>query len=495
MDFRTDLYDAVAYPGFPCPDTHPDHLAAMAILHGLSPAPVERCRVLEVACNDGANLIPMAYAIPGSEFVGFDLAGLPVERGQRRIGKLGLKNIRIFRGNLLEAGAELGQFDYIIAHGVYSWVPEPVRDRLLGLCRELLTPHGVAFISYAALPGGHLRNMLREIMLYRVQGIEDPAQKTAAALTFLRFVMNARKPGDPFRAVIEEQLKSMEKRTPHAVFHDELGEVHHPLLFTEFIRHAARHGLQYLSESVLPPPPDPVNNSELAPILASLAGDDFIAREQLLDFLRNRMYRETLLCHVDREVRRDYLPEQFQRLSYSSQVSSSPGAKPGAKIFTLPGGIKMETSHPAVIALMEQLEAAWPRALSFAEVEPGLSASGFVLDHEGAALLMRLAVAKMIELHAWKAPVAPSISNHPIASACARDEARTRTHVTTLLHTTARLDDPLVRSFLQRLDGTRDRAALIDALKAEYPHVPREQIEKGIEPNLRFLHRAGMLEA
>src|SRR5271166_5846265 len=126
-----DAYDAVAYPSFPYPDTHPDRLAAMVILHGLSPAPVEQCRVLEIACNEGANLIPMAYAIPGSEFVGFDLARLPVERGQERIRELGLTNARIFQSDLLNVGAELGQFDYIIAHGLYAWVPEPVRERLL----------------------------------------------------------------------------------------------------------------------------------------------------------------------------------------------------------------------------------------------------------------------------------------------------------------------------------------------------------------------------
>ena len=495
MHTRADPYDVVRYPGFSYPDTHPDHLDAMAILHGLSPASVERCRVLEIACNEGANLIPMAYAIPKSEFIGFDLAGLPVERGQQRIRALGLANIRLFQGDVLEAGAELGQFDYIIAHGIYSWVPELVRNRLLALCRELLTPHGVAFVSYAALPGGHLRNMLREIMLYGVQGIDDPEQKAAAAFACLRFVMNARKPGDPFRALIEEQLKSFEKRSPHAVFHDELSDVYHPLLFTKFIEHARSHSLQYLCEAVLPPPPDPANNSDVAPTLAGLAGDDIIAREQLLDFLRNRMYRETLLCHAEREVTREYLPEQLRCLDFASQASSSPGEMPGARVFTLPGGIKMETVHPGVIALMEQLEAAWPRALSFAEIEPGLSAAGFVLNQESAALLMRLAVAKMIELHAWKAPVAPAISTYPRASACAREEALTRTHVTTLLHTTARLDDPLVRSFLQLLDGTRDLAALIDALKSEYPDVPREQLEQGIEPNLQFLYRAGMLEA
>src|SRR6185437_9807696 len=108
-----DRYDALAYPGFSYPNTHPDRLATMAILHGLSPAPVERCRMLEVACGDGGNLIPIAYAVPAGEFVGFDLARLPVERAQASIRELGLANIRIIHGNLLEAGPDLGHFDYI----------------------------------------------------------------------------------------------------------------------------------------------------------------------------------------------------------------------------------------------------------------------------------------------------------------------------------------------------------------------------------------------
>ena len=108
MRREQDPYDSLAYPGNSYPDTHPDRLAAMAILHGLNPAPVAHCRVLEVACNEGANLIPMAYAMPDSEFVGFDLARSPIERGLGRIQDLGLKNIRIFQGNLLDVGAELG---------------------------------------------------------------------------------------------------------------------------------------------------------------------------------------------------------------------------------------------------------------------------------------------------------------------------------------------------------------------------------------------------
>jgi len=108
---------------------------------------------------------------------------------------------------------------------------------------------------------------------------------------------------------------------------------------------------------------------------------------------------------------------------------------------------------------------------------------------------MRLAAANMIELHAWRPPVAEGIAARPLASGCSRQEALTRMYATTLMHGTVGLDDPVLRSFLKLLDGTRDRAALLDAMKGEFPGMGTEELERGIEPSLRIFHRAGLLEA
>ena len=88
-------YDRVPYPGLPFAQTHPDRLATLAILFGLAPAPVTGCRVLELGCGDGGNLIPMAFEQPGSEFLGIDLARSGIEQGRRAIESLGLPNIRL----------------------------------------------------------------------------------------------------------------------------------------------------------------------------------------------------------------------------------------------------------------------------------------------------------------------------------------------------------------------------------------------------------------
>jgi SAM-dependent methyltransferase len=495
LQTELESYNTFVYPGFSFPESHPDRLAAMAILHGLTPAPVERCRVLELGCNEGANLIPMAYAIPSSEFVGIDLAHLPIERGQQRIRELGLTNVRIFEGDLLKVGTELGQFDYIIAHGVYAWVPETVRDGLLALCGELLAANGIAVVSYNALPGGHLRKMVREMMLRYVDGIEDPLRRVTEALAFLRFLAESGPEGDAYRQVIEEQLRNMEKRTPESTFHDEFADTYHPVLLTEFVAHARKHGLQYLSEAALPPPTDPCYRGEVRSALVSAAGSDVVRQEQLLDFMRARVYRETLLCRQEHGVSRDFSAEQLRKLLFASQATSAPAEAPGAKVFTLPGGIKMESNHAGAIALLEALGANWPRALSFNELEPMLAGSGFALDAEGVTLLVRLIVSRFVELRTWKAPVAAEISERPRASACGRLESRTRTWAATLLHGTLRLDDPFAVRFLQLLDGTSDRKELLEHMKAEFPDVSTEELEAGIEPGLIHLHRAGMLEA
>ena len=300
---------------------------------------------------------------------------------------------------------------------------------------------------------------------------------------------------DAYRQVIEEQLRNMEKRSPESIYHDEFADTYHPVLFTEFVSHARKHGLQYLSEAVLPPPPDPCYRAEVCAALESAAGSDILRQEQLLDFMRARVYRETLLCREQHRVSRDFSAEQLRKLLFASQAESAPADAPGAKVFTLPGGIRMESNHAGAIALLETLGTNWPRALSFEELEPALAGSGFALDGEGVTLLLRLIVSRFVELRTWKAPVATEISARPRASACARLESRTRTWAATLLHGTLRLDDPVVVRFLQLLDGTRDRKELLEQMKAEFPGVRTEELEAGIEPGLNLLHRAGMLEA
>src|SRR5262245_39050357 len=146
-------YDEVPYASHPFAQTHPDRLATIATLFGMRPQAVEQCRVLELGCAAGGNLIPMAVTYPESHFVGVDLSGREIAEGQRAIETLRLKNIQLAQRDIRDLGDELGRFDYVICHGVYSWVSADVRDKILDLCARLLAPQGVAYVSYNTYPG------------------------------------------------------------------------------------------------------------------------------------------------------------------------------------------------------------------------------------------------------------------------------------------------------------------------------------------------------
>ena len=157
-------YDEFPYKTVPFAQTHPDRLATLAWLFGLEPTPIERCRVLELGCSSGGNLIPMAATLPHSEFIGIDFSAVQISQGAADVAALGLANVRLLQIDLRDFGEVFGSFDYIVAHGVYSWVPNDVQEKMLDICARQLSPSGVAYISYNTLPGWRLRGAVRDVM-------------------------------------------------------------------------------------------------------------------------------------------------------------------------------------------------------------------------------------------------------------------------------------------------------------------------------------------
>jgi len=155
----------------------------------------------------------------------------------------------------------------------------------------------------------------------------------------------------------------------------------------------------------------------------------------------------------------------------------------------------MEANHPGAVALMLELERAWPRALPFEEIDRRLTGTGLSLGAGGNTMLMRLAVSKFVELHAWRPRLPARMPERPRASASSRQEIRAQSQAAALFHSMVRLDDAIAQKFFLLLDGTRDRGALLAALTAAFPEIPAEEIAKQLEPSLEYFYRAGFLEA
>ena len=304
-------YDEVPYESVAFPQTHPDRLATVATLLGMRPAAAEQCRVLELGCGMGDNLIPMAVSLPESTFLGIDLSERQIAAGRDVVGSLELPNVELRQGDLRDLPRDLGAFDYIICHGVYSWVAADVRDRILEICAGHLADNGVAYVSYNTYPGWHMRAMIRDMMHYHAAQFRDPKVRVQQARNLLSFLAKSVVgSSNPYSLLLQAELNKVRESRDSYLFHEHLEDVNDPVYFHEFVEHAARHKLKYLGEAdlrlMMPGnfPPDVAN------VLQMLAAD-LVHLEQYMDFLRNRTFRQTLLCResvaVNYQLRADRL--------------------------------------------------------------------------------------------------------------------------------------------------------------------------------------------
>lgn len=465
-------YDEILYEGYAFPQTHPDRLATVATLAGMTPAPVERCRVLELGCGDGGNLIPMALALPAGEFVGIDLGARHVERGRETVERLGLTNVSLLHMDVMDFGAGFGPFDYVVAHGFFSWVPPGPREKALAVCRQHLAPQGVAFVSYNANPGFHVRRMLREMMLYHTRHLTGARERIAQAKALLRFLLDSQVKRNTYQTLLREEAERVSRHADDHFYHDDLEPFNEPFYFHEFAAAAARHGLQYLGEADYFETQESSLSPQAAERLRQL-GDDLLTREQYADFVKCRSFRQTLLCHA--EVGLDRVPRAGRvRGLYAASQARAVSAEPDVKSSAVEGfegahGAVVRTDHPLAKASIVHLGENWPRALHFDELLEGARArlgrdeGGPPPAEDAEALcevLLRLYGANLVELRAHAPRFSCEAGARPVASPLARLQATRSEVVTSLRHTTIRMDDPFGMRLLALLDGTRDRAAL-----------------------------------
>src|SRR5262249_17557113 len=278
------------------------------------------CRVLELGCAGGGNLIPMALTLPASRLIGVDLSARQIADGQKLAAELALDNIHLRHLNILDVDQGLGQFDYIVCHGVYSWAPGPVRDKILEVCARNLAPHGVAFVSYNPYPGWHMNGMIRAMLCFHARRFARPEDRVRQARALLHFLAETAAPEpNAYSRLLQEGLEVFGNVDNSYLLHEYLEEVNEPVYFHQFVERAAGHGLQYLAEAevhTMAPWRFPARVAEAVARLSS----NFIELEQFLDFVGNRKFRQALLCHADVALERHVRPERLTGLYVASAL-------------------------------------------------------------------------------------------------------------------------------------------------------------------------------
>ena len=472
-----DSYDEVRYPSFPLHQSHPAFISALSVIAGLALAPVERWSVLEIGCGDGSNILPLAFDYPEGRFVGVDRALNPIKAGRALADRLRLANVELQDADLLEWQPEF-EFDYVIAHGIFSWVSAEVREKIFRICGSALKPRGVAFVSYNALPGCHFRRFAWDFLRFHVRRETEPAVRMEKARDLARLVVSLPESENALQQALRGEMETVLKRDETVVYHDDLSATNEPLYLMDFVAQAERHGLQYLSDAE--PQRDDVRD-------VPLQAEDWIEARQYGDFLAKRRFRETLLCRRGIPLDRKLSLDPFRNLFAASRVTPGESQKDGQQQFGLSKSGNLTTNHPLAKALLCHLASLWPGSMRLSEFPIGDYPSD-----AAAGLLMQLVQAGALELRIHPPKIAASIGDHPAASALARAMvAEGYSTVTNQRHASITIGDEISRRILSLLDGSRDLRALARDLSAAGAD-PRTN-DRGIEDSLAGLHRLSLL--
>jgi len=516
----TNSYDRVPYPSHPFAVSHPDRLATIGTLFGMHPRAPDHCRVLEIGCASGGNIIPMAAALPDSTFLGIDLSQEQIAVGQKVVDSLRLQNIRLEVRDCmdLELGAE--KYDYIICHGVFSWVPKPVQDRILALCVESLEAEGIAYISYNTRPGWNMRSTIRDMMRYHTANLSDPETQIEQARAILEFFADSiPTDGNAYGMLLKSELTQLRKQADGYMFHDHLEDVNEPIYFHEFMTRARAAGLDYLGEADL----GVMWLGNLAPKTAEVlrgAASNVVKIEQYMDFLRNRMFRRTLLCHAGVKVHRNlsvsglehrYLAANLKLLDSPTELKTTSPVRFQHRQQNI-----ISTAAPVTKLALHQLATCWPQSIRFEElartavtaIDPQAGADSFQRSPSFTILgndLLTCCASDQIEISVNPSRFTISVSEYPQASRLACLQATSGNVVTNLRHELVQLDSVDLH-LLRLLDGNhspRDLVAELERLAAsgnltvhaakQTPGSLRSSLAQAVEDSLERIARRALL--
>lgn len=468
-DYATISYESNAFP-----QSDPARIFGFAKLFGLATPDLATMRVLELGCSTGGNIIPIAQRFPRARVLGIDLATRHVAEAQARIAALGLSNIEIRQADIASFDPGEEQFDAIICHGVYSWVPEAARAAILRIAGSHLTERGVAYVSYNVYPGWHLRSIIRDLMLYHAgaEGTAPPAERIAKARWVIENVSKITNAGTPYGAKLREEAAALTNWGDYYILGEFLVPHNEPCYFKDFMASAGAAGLTFLCESELETCIPETHGDEIGKMIRTMSGNQLVLLEQYIDFFMGRQFRQTLMVRKEHEARIERMlsPPRVAGLPFHGRLElSAEHSTEQSTTFRTPQGRTVTTSSLVVRRALERLAAAFPETRTAEELMAELRALGVKLTRVDEDAISET-VFKMVVAGIVKPSLAPvrtggAVGLRPVASPVARaDAAAGRSHTTNLKHE-AVIIDAVNRVLLPPLDGTAGRTELRSALK------------------------------
>lgn len=306
IDELKNSYNSFLYVSKPFSSTNINNLQAKAKMYGLKPVPLKGARVLELGASCGGNIVTQALYYPETTFTGIDLSGVQVKHGNDIINAIGLKNVTLLEKDILDIDESFGTFDYIIVHGIWSWVPDVVKDKILSICNVNLSDNGIAYVSYNTYPGWKRLEQLRDIMLYSEKRAKDQdlLERTLYTKNVLKMVADTMNIDDRSRAQSAYKINNIHNvlnSNDYYVAHEYLEAFNDPVYVSDFIDRARKQGCAYIGDEVLQRSfitwlADDVTNN-----IRTLSHDNYVDKEQFYDYVYDTQFRMSLLTKLSNE--------------------------------------------------------------------------------------------------------------------------------------------------------------------------------------------------
>jgi methyltransferase domain protein len=295
-------YNELVYPSKSFGVTSVNSLEAKAKLWGLNPVPAKEARVLELGCSMGGNIIGQAVYHPEASYVGVDLSGSQIEIGNEIIEAIEFNNVKLVEQDILKIDKDFGIFDYIIVHGIWSWVPDVVKDKILEICNVNLSERGVAYISYNVYPGWHRLNQVREMMMFATQNDQgmDLLERTEKGISFVYHMNELIKESKDIVPTLEWKTNSFDSALEHKTYyiaHEYLEPINDPVYVSDFIKRAKNYNMVYVADTDFQLSAITWMKQERRKLIDTISGGDWNTKEQILDFYYDTQFRRSLLCH------------------------------------------------------------------------------------------------------------------------------------------------------------------------------------------------------
>lgn len=452
----SNAYDEHHYPTKAQPQLHPDNLYTTAFLRGYSPVPVETAKVLEIGCGNGLNLLPMAAEMPQAEFVGIDYAEMPIQIAKSLSQRFGLTNVRFHQADICDLADDFGEFDYVIVHGFYSWVPDQARDALWRVARGSLSPQGMMQVSYNALPGWYQTKWLREFCLFHVRSVENRDSQIQEAWKLIEELASMKDADNPFATVAAQ---TVEKGLATAI-HDELAELNTPFYLHQVAERANEFSLRYVADAV---PKFMAGLQHLPPgekILVEYGGSDPVQSEQYEDFLSQRTFRQSVFTHQAHTPAAESFRDRLRHCWVNSTLRVGVPDEEGNRIYDSPRAMMgFHSTNPMLAALFEEVAAHDPGVVLLGEfsvraLAENPSWAGAILE-EFWELAEDLARHGVLQTYSRDIPVSECLGERPRMAGITKWEALLGLPLTGLFHRSENFPDPLHRALAAVSDGTR----------------------------------------